>query len=45
VLENVGSSDKRLLALPDSSHGVTLDVEGERVMVEVFDFIRARSKE
>ena len=45
VLENIASSDKRLLALPDSSHEVTLDVDRERVMVEVFDFIRARSKE
>ena len=45
VLENIASSDKRLLALPDSSHEVTLDVDRERVMVEVFDFIRAHSKE
>jgi carboxylesterase len=45
VLETIASSDKRLLALPDSSHEVTLDVDRERVMVEVFDFIRARSKE
>jgi carboxylesterase len=45
VLDAIGSSDKRLLALPDSSHEVTLDVDRERVMVEVFDFIRARSKE
>jgi carboxylesterase len=44
VLENIGSSDKRLLALPDSSHEVTLDVDRERVMVEVYDFIRAHSK-
>ncbi len=28
VLEHVGSSDKRLLALPDSSHEVTLDYTG-----------------
>jgi alpha-beta hydrolase superfamily lysophospholipase len=45
VLDNIGSSDKRLLALSDSSHEVTLDVDRERVMVEVFDFIRAHSKE
>ena len=45
VLENIGSSDKRLLALPDSSHEVTLDVDRERIMVEAFDFIRAHSKE
>jgi len=45
VLDAIASSDKRLLALPDSSHEVTLDVDRERVMVEVFDFIRARSKE
>jgi carboxylesterase len=44
VLDNIGSGDKRLLALPDSSHEVTLDVDRERVMIEVFDFIRARSK-
>jgi carboxylesterase len=44
VLDNIGSADKRLLALPDSSHEVTLDVDRERVMIEVFDFIRARSK-
>jgi carboxylesterase len=43
VLENIGSTDKRLLALPDSSHEVTLDVDRERIMVEVFDFIRAHS--
>jgi len=43
VLENIGSTDKRLLALPDSSHEVTLDVDRERVMVEVYDFIRAHS--
>jgi carboxylesterase len=44
VLDSIGSGDKRLLALPDSSHEVTLDVDRERVMVEVFDFIRGRSK-
>jgi carboxylesterase len=45
VLENIGSSDKRLLPLADSSHEVTLDVDRERVMVEVYDFIREHSKE
>jgi carboxylesterase len=45
VLENLGSSDKRLLPLADSSHEVTLDVDRERVMVEVYDFIRGHSKE
>jgi carboxylesterase len=44
VLEGISSADKRLLALPDSSHEVTLDVDRERVMVEVFDFVRAHSK-
>jgi carboxylesterase len=44
VLAHVASSDKRLLALADSSHEVTLDVDRERVMVEVHDFIRERSK-
>ena len=34
---------KRLLLLPDSSHELTLDVDRERIMVEVYDFIRARS--
>lgn len=43
VLDGIKATDKRLLALPDSSHEVTLDVDRERVMVEVFDFIRARS--
>lgn len=43
VLDAIKAGDKRLLALPDSSHEVTLDVDRERVMVEVFDFIRARS--
>jgi carboxylesterase len=45
VLEQIGSSDKRLLPLSDSSHEVTLDVDRERVMVEVYDFIRQHSKE
>ena len=45
VLDSIASSDKRLLALPDSSHEVTLDVDRERVMIEVFDFVRAHSKE
>jgi carboxylesterase len=44
VLERVGSGDKRLLPLADSSHEVTLDVDRERVMVEVHDFIRDRSR-
>jgi carboxylesterase len=44
VLDNIGSNDKRLLPLPDSSHEVTLDVDRERVMIEVFDFIRDHSK-
>jgi len=44
VLENIGSTDKRLLALPDSSHEVTPDADRERVIVEVYDFIRAHSK-
>lgn len=43
VLEGIKATDKRLLALPDSSHEVTLDVDRERVMVEVYDFIRERS--
>ena len=43
VLDAIKSDDKRLLALPDSSHEVTLDVDRERVMVEVYDFIRAHS--
>jgi carboxylesterase len=45
VLESIGASDKRLLALADSSHEVTLDVDRERVMIEVYDFISTRSKE
>jgi carboxylesterase len=44
VLERVGSADKRLIALADSSHEVTLDVDRERVMVETYDFIREHSK-
>ena len=43
VLEGIKATDKRLLALPDSSHEVTLDVDRERVMVEVYDFICERS--
>jgi len=43
VLEGIKAIDKRLLALPDSSHEVTLDVDRERVMVEVYDFICERS--
>jgi len=45
VLGEISSSDKRLLPLSDSSHEVTLDVDRERVMVEVYDFIREHSKE
>ena len=45
VLDHIAASDKRLLPLADSSHEVTLDVDRERVMVEVHDFIRARSKD
>jgi len=44
VLGQISSSDKRLLPLSDSSHEVTLDIDRERVMVEVYDFIRERSK-
>jgi carboxylesterase len=40
VLEHLGTSDKRLLALADSSHEVTLDYDRERVMVEAYDFVR-----
>ena len=43
VLDQIASTDKRLLPLPDSAHELTLDVDRERVMVEVYDFIRARS--
>jgi carboxylesterase len=45
VLDRIASGDKRLLALSDSSHEVTLDVDRERVMVEVYDFIRGHGKE
>jgi carboxylesterase len=44
ILDNIGSGDKSLLELPDSSHEVTLDVDRERVMIEVYDFVRAHSK-
>lgn len=40
TLEHLGSSDKRLLALDDSAHEVTLDYGKERIMVEVYDFVR-----
>lgn len=40
VLEHLGAPDKRLLALADSSHEVTLAYDRERVMVEAYDFIR-----
>lgn len=45
VLEHLGSADKRLLALPDSSHELTLDYDRERIAVEVYDFIRSRVRE
>ncbi len=45
VLEHIGSTDKRLLALPDSSHEVTLDYDRERIAVEVYDFIRSHVRE
>jgi carboxylesterase len=45
ILEHVGSSDKRLLALPDSSHEITLDYDRERIAVEVYDFIRSHARE
>lgn len=44
VLERLGSTDKRLLPLADSSHEVTLDNDRERIMIEVYDFIRAHTK-
>lgn len=44
VLDRIASTDKRLLPLADSSHEVTLDTDRERVMVEVYDFIRAHTK-
>lgn len=40
VLERLGSTDKRLLALDDSAHEITLDYGKERIMVEVWDFVR-----
>lgn len=43
LLDQIASADKRLLPLPDSSHELTLDIDRERIMVEVYDFIRARS--
>lgn len=43
VMQHIGSTDKRLLTLPDSAHEVTLDNDRERIMVEVYDFIQARS--
>jgi len=45
VLEHIGSTDKRLLALPDSSHELTLDYDRERIAVEVYDFIRSHVRE
>jgi carboxylesterase len=44
VLEHVGSASKRLLPLADSAHEVTLDHDRERIMVEVFDFVREVSR-
>ena len=43
MLDQIASSDKRLLPLPDSSHELTLDVDRERIMIEVYDFTRARN--
>jgi carboxylesterase len=40
TLERLGSQDKRLIALDDSAHEVTLDYGRERIMVEVGDFVR-----
>jgi carboxylesterase len=39
AMEHLGASDKRLLALADSAHEVTLDYDRERIMVEVYDFV------
>jgi carboxylesterase len=44
ILGRIASTDKQLLPLSDSSHEVTLDVDRERVMVAVHDFIREHSK-
>ena len=44
VLDHLGSTDKRLLPLPDSAHEITLDHDRERIMVEVYDFVRALSR-
>lgn len=45
VFEHIGSRDKRLLPLPDSSHELTLDYDRERIAVEIYDFIRAHARE
>ena len=45
MLEHIGSTDKRLLALPDSSHELILDYDRERIAVEVYDFIRSHVRE
>jgi carboxylesterase len=43
TLEHLGSDRKRLVALDDSAHEITLDYGKERVMVEIEDFIRGLS--
>jgi carboxylesterase len=43
VLDQIASAGKPLLPLPDSAHELTLDVDRERLMAEIYDFIRARS--
>jgi carboxylesterase len=45
LTQDVGVERQAPVGAADSSHEVTLDVDRERVMIEVFDFIRARSKE
>jgi carboxylesterase len=44
ALEHLGSRDKRLIPLDDSAHEVTLDFGKERIMVEVYGFIRRVSR-
>jgi carboxylesterase len=44
ALKHLGTSNKRLLPLADSAHEVTLDNDRERIMVEVYDFIRDLSR-
>ena len=43
VLDQIASTDKRPTAPARLLHELTLDVDRERIMVEVYDFIRARS--